>query len=77
MFITVLAATYATGNKGKDVTNQVQALVLNGQTSFQVNNTTMKGDPDVGTVKHFSMTYIKDEGPIHYRGVREGDTVTI
>lgn len=77
MFISIQTAIYGTLTTGKDVTSEVEALVLSGKNRFQITNTTMAGDPDPGTTKYFAVSYMKDDGSLEYRAAREGDTIDI
>lgn len=77
MGIQVISATYATNNKGNDVTAICQASVNTGNDDINVNNDSLGGDPDPGATKFFGITYTLPSGVTLVRGGAEGDTVDL
>ena len=68
----VLQATYGAGDAQMDVTQQVQAAVANGQTTFRADNRFFGKDPAFGKVKTLSVTFVQG-GVQHQTSVREGE----
>jgi hypothetical protein len=74
--IQVVAAVYASNNKGEDVTTRCQQIVGGGNDDIAVNNNTF-GDPDPGSKKYFTITFVVSGGQTQYKGAEEGQTLDL
>lgn len=74
--IMVESAFYGTPTTGKNVSLLVAEMVARGKTTIEVNNDSMGGDPDVGVVKQFAISYLED-GKSKIRIVPEGSSLDL
>jgi len=68
-FLRIVRATYASGRNSRDVTSQLQSMVVNNRLNIVVNNQTMGGDPAPGQSKQLYVQY-------EYNGNRQSRTVS-
>lgn len=72
----ILQATYGAGDRRRDVTERVSALVSGQQLQLQVSNSTMGGDPAEGLRKQLRVIYLWQG--IRYESIApEGGTLSI
>lgn len=73
---TIVAAVFGSNAGSFDVTAAVQGLVNAGVTTITANIATF-GDPSVGTVKAFTVSWMHSDGSTYNAGCAENGTVTI
>jgi len=72
----ILQATYGAGDRSRDVTDRVSALVSGNQLQVQVSNSTMGGDPAEGQRKRLKVIYLL-QGLRYQTTVAEGETLIL
>ena len=77
MAIKILSAVYGTNNAAKDVTENVQKLVSNGNDDITVNNSNLGCDPDGGKHKLFGVIYMLETGEQRALCCKEGETLDL
>ena len=70
----VLRANYGADGRYNDATTIIQKAINNGESSIQVGNHTMGGDPVFGKTKKLEITIVTSLGTIQ-QTIREGDTL--
>jgi Domain of unknown function (DUF3395) len=68
-FLRIVRGTYSSGRNSRDVTSQLQSMVVNNRLNIVVNNQTMGGDPAPGQQKVLQVQY-------EYNGSRQSRTVS-
>ena len=72
----VLRASYGADGRYNDATAIIQKAINNGESSIQVGNHTMGGDPIFGTPKNLEIIIITPLGTVQ-KTIREGDTLNL
>lgn len=72
----ILQATYGAGDRRRDVTDRVSALVSGNQLQIQVSNSVMGGDPAEGQRKRLKVIYLM-QGLRYQTTVAEGETLIL
>jgi hypothetical protein len=74
--LVILEARYGANGSYNDVTEIIEANIVDDSVSLQINNTTMGGDPIFGTAKELFIRYAYD-GLEQTKTVSEGQTLSI